>query len=286
MRALYWLFIGLSTVFSTGASSGSLPDGLLIVAYDGKSWNPYVVEKDRELKKLRHISDPVDVTWNASTETIYYRSSDGAISYNSLGVDTVSGQIKSLAATQLRANKAGLTWVELQDGRSSNTSLKAYSQATHKEVQLFEQASAQFHPVQYGRTLFYSHVSCRQRCRPLIQDVWRYDFTSGMSEQLTMLNGVTYLHSVSSDSRKGYISSNARGYYNIAELDLYTKQVSWVSTGAFTDTWPSVDRFGNVYFVRKDHGDSLMVLNKSTGKTSKVELPGYILKIRYLEISQ
>lgn len=279
------ILFALLGCLSIHATAERLPDGLLIVAFDGQDWHPYVVEAG-ELQKVKHISNPTDVTWNAKERVIFYRASDGDIRYESLITPGSSNNIKQVAATQLRAHAEGLTWVELQNGRSSNTTLKSYNQSTHQEVPLFEQASAQFHPVQSGNTLYYSHVSCRQRCRPLIQDIWKYDLVTGTSEQLTMLNSVSYLHSVNPKDAVGYISSNRNGYYNIAELDLRTKVITWISKGAFSDSWPSVDHTGNIFFVRKDKGDALMTYNRDSGQTLKINLPEDIQKIRYVEISK
>lgn len=278
------LFVLLGCL-SIHAAAERLPDGLLIVAFDGQDWHPYVVEAG-EFQKVKHISNPIDVTWNAKDRVIFYRASDGDIRYESLAAPSSGYNIKQVAATQLRAHPGGLTWVELQNGRSSNTILKSYNSTTDQEVPLFEQASAQFHPLQSGNTLYYSHVSCRQQCRPLIQDIWKYNLVTGTTEQLTMLNSVTYLHSVNSKNTLGYISSNYNGYYNIATLDLKTKAITWITKGAFSDSWPSVDHAGNIFFLRKDKGDVLMTYNKASGRSSTISLPEEIQKIRYVEISK
>lgn len=93
----------------------------------------------------------------------------------------------------------------------------------------------------------------------------------------------------------GYISSNANGYFNLAQLDITTEKLVWLTQGDTTDTFPALTVDGNLYFLRRDtSGQHLAVIRQAElahylsaendyPEVTLVKLPKYIQKLRYLE---
>lgn len=205
----------------------------------------------------------------------------------------LDGSTEKSGITQLRAGGKGAAFVKLVDGKSSDTKL-AYMDSDGKVEQFHDQASSQFHPLPAGDALYYAHVSCRLICNPIIQDVWRRNVKTGQAEQLTMLNATTYLHSVTQDGRLGAISSNARGYYHIAVVDLYSGDLVWLTNGQVTDSNPTIAGDDRVYFIRRLKEGSFLysapLVRDEASKENVMEpirhqLPKGITKVRYMEFT-
>lgn len=288
-----------SLLFSLPVFGSSLPDNLMIVAYDGQAWYPYVTVEGG-WKKITQIKNPTDVTWQAGSETIFFKGDDSKLyRYNLKNNKPQSFSSNSDDGyTQLRVSSdrpAKLSVVKLIDGKSADTIIAVYDDATESFLDTIKQSSAQFHPYLSGNHLYYSHVSCRLICEPLIQDVWRHNLKTRKTEQLTRLNATTYLHSVSNNHSFGYISSNKNGFYNIAKLDLSSGQTEWLTNGTYTDTYPTATESGKLFFLRRTtSGIDLMSFSSEQLKLSSQEaitplvepLPSGVSKVRYLEFSK
>jgi len=303
------LSISLLLVMNSAVSKADDTQTLMIVGYDGKSWFPYIakITKDKTIKskdwnKIKTIRDPAYLTRQPVSGNLYIKGNDGRLyhyrSKNKLLKPLFSNdkEIKLNNYTQLRANQKGLTMVELIEGKSRDTRL-VYADSNDRSPtssplmrSLLKQASAQFHPLLTDKSLFYAHVSCRAVCSPIIQEVWKQEKVTGKARQLTLLNATTYLHSVDNQERFGFISSNKRGYYHIAKLDLISNKVVWLTQGQVTDGYPSVSSNNDVYFIRRTpEGTKLMMVSSDKGnskvKLHKITLPQGIKKIRYLELT-
>jgi hypothetical protein len=308
MMAMKHVFIRgvLSILFCcsmTSLARADLPPGLMMVAYDGASWHPYIVKTGAEgWVKIEDVRDPACVTWQYEKDTFLIKQNDGRISSYQLDTRefTQLPSFDELSVTQLRATQQGVVMVHLMDGKSRDTSiLSAESSADKPNVkrprEVLRQASAQFHPYVHNDRLYYAHVSCRAECKPLIQEVWSKNLLSGRTRQLTLLNATSYLYSVTADDRYGFISSNQRGYYHLVRLDMVSGETSWLTGGAVTDSFPSAAPNGDLYFIRRTPaGSRLMKLPgavKSRGVVSEevvehIQLPADVQKIRYLELNQ
>ncbi len=302
------ILLGVALLFSMSFSFAKTTNTqtLMLVGYDGKSWFPYVAKitrgkplKSNDWKKIKTIRNPAYLTLQPQTGNIYVKGNDGRLyRYTSknkvlkLLLPSGNGNETQLNNyTQLRANKNGLVMVELVEGKSRDTRLVYVDDAPSSLIVklILKQASAQFHPVLSGKSLFYAHVSCRAVCSPIIQEVWKQDRVTGKAQQLTLLNATSYLHSVDSQERFGFISSNQHGYYHIAKLDLASNKVTWLTQGQVTDSYPSVSDDA-IYFIRRTpKGTKLMSLNIESDNVNisprTVSLPHGIKKIRYLELT-
>jgi hypothetical protein len=272
-----------------------LPAGLMIVAYDGTSWHPYVImAAGDDWSKIEQVSDPAAVTWIPARRSMLVKAADGGLcSYHLerrefLPLSPLAGK----AVTQLRAHRNGVMMVQLTDGRSSATQLLSLDADAAGASEILRQQSAQFYPYLHNGWLYYAHVSCRAECRPLIQEVWRKDMASGLTSQLTRLNAVSHLYSASDDGHYGFLVSNQRGYYHLARLELESGEISWLTRGQVTDSHPSIAADGKLYFIRHTPtGSRLMRLNgamttdKTLRRLEEIELPADVEKIRYLEIA-
>lgn len=300
-----------STLFyfsMTSLAYAGLPAGLMIVAYDGVAWHPYIVKtRNGGWVKIDDVRDPAALTWQRQKNVFLIKGNDGGISSYQLETEE-SARLPfydESSVTQLRAYRQGVVMVRLMDGRSRDTRILVSENDVGKlninksnfsePHEILRQASAQFHPHIHNDQLYYAHVSCRAECRPLIQEVWSKNLLTGRTQQLTLLNATSYLYSVAADSRYGFLSSNQRGYYHLALLDLLSGEVSWLTGGAVTDSFPSVDPDGDLYFIRRTSaGSRLMKLPaaaKRGGFVSEeiletIELPDAVQKIRYLELNQ
>ena len=276
----------------------ALPDGMMIIAYDGEDWFPYISQPvSNTWKKIDAVENPAGVTWQPASGRFFIRRSDGRL-HDYLTPDNKSGELRrddAMNLTQLRAHSDGVLAVELIDGKSRETRIVAIGDDTGNEI-LVRQESAQFHPFRHGDRLYYAHVSCRLECEPLIQEVWEKNLVSGQTRQLTVLNATSYLHSVDSTGRHGFISSNKKGYYNLGRLDLATGDLIWLTNGEATDSYPSIARNGSLYFLRRTaEGTGLVrlenVLEQAVANVAglgaeSIPLPEGVRKVRYLEISQ
>ena len=294
MRLLFAL-IALHPPAMAGGSAG-LPDRLLIIGFDGENWYPYLSQPlENSWRKITAIHNPVSVTQQTGSGRFLFKGSDGRL-YEYMDGDTAPKLLQdfdSASFTQLRAFEDGFLMVELVDGKSSDARLVTLGN-DYSRTPLLRQDSAQFHPLRRGNRLYYSHVSCRLECEPLIQEIWVKNLVTGHARQLTLLNATSYLHSLDRSGRYGYISSNANGYYNLARLDLSTGEVVWLTSGRLTDSYPAVADDGALYFLRRTpKGTRLMRLAHPQGRSEiplddveAVPLPEEIQKVRYLEISR
>ena len=281
---------------------------IMIVGYDGAHWYPYVAQlitkktiEQAHWQKIETVSNPVAITRQPESGDFFVKKDNGEITRYLSSRSNEKAVLKesplpvlqsdTLNYTQLRAHAGGALAVQLQEGKSRQTSIMDIT--TPNMATLVNQASAQFHPLKTKNNLFYAHVSCRLACDPVIQEVWRRDLVSGDTQQLTLLNSTSYLHSVDHDERFGYISSNQSGYYHLARLNLSTKKVDWLTQGQVTDSYPSYSNSDALYFIRRDtQGTRLLRLPKATTSLAisdhlldDIPLPEKIKKIRYLEIS-
>ncbi len=292
------LFIILLAEPARTVALAALPEGLMIIAYDGENWFPYISQPEGNTwKKIDAIENPAGVTWQPASGRFVVRQSNGRLNdYLPLANKPVGlRRDDAMNLTQLRAYSDGVLAVELIDGKSRETRIVAIEDDTGNDI-LVRQESAQFHPVRHGNRLFYAHVSCRLECEPIIQEVWEKDLLSGRTRQLTLLNATSYLHSIDSTGRYGFISSNSKGYYNLGRLDLATGALIWLTDSEATDTHPSIAGDGSLYFLRRTaDGTDLMRLGNvldhagaaAAGPAAEsIPLPDGVRKVRYLEISQ
>ena len=282
----------------TSPACADLPAGLMMVAYDGASWHPYIVKSGADgWIKIEDVRDPASVTWRHETDAFLIKQNDGRIS--SYQLDTKEFRqlptFDDSSVTQMRAYRQGVVMVRLMDGKSRDTSILSVEESVEKPHEILRQASAQFHPYIHNDQLYYAHVSCRAECKPLIQEVWRKHLQSGRTRQLTLLNATSYLYSVTADDRYGFISSNRHGYYHLARLDLLSGEIDWLTGGAVTDNFPSVAADGDLYFIRRTPaGSRLMKLPAAVNSrgilpeevVEHIQLPADVQKIRYLELNQ
>jgi hypothetical protein len=280
------------------SATSVLPAGLMMIGFDGTSWHPYVSESlTNSWRKIAAISNPAGVTYQSYAGRFLFKESDGRL-YEYMDGDsapTPLQQFDSTSFTQLRAFDEGFVMVKLVDGKSRETELVSLYD-DYRPASVVRQVSAQFHPLYHGNRLYYSHVSCRLECEPLIQEVWVKDLITGNARQLTLLNATSYLHSIDRSGRYGFISSNSDGYYNLARLDLSTSAITWLTTGRFTDSYPTIVDDSTLYFLRRTpEGTRLMRLADAlggpeafadTGNAETVHLPDGVEKVRYLENSR
>lgn len=302
-QASIWLISLLLNFTITSLAYADLPAGLMIVAYDGSSWHPYIVPGGSDnWIKIEDVRDPANLTWQREEGYFLIKENDGRISSYHLD----AGEFSRLPffdeshVTQLRAYRQGVVMVRLMDGKSRDTSIlsaatSAGKPGVNKPGEILRQASAQFHPYIHNQHLYYAHVSCRAECKPLIQEVWRKELLSGRTQQLTLLNATSYLYSVTADGRYGFLSSNQRGYYHLARLDLESGQIGWLTGGKVTDSFPSISADGDLYFIRRSaSGSRLMKLPAAAKRrgvvpeavAENIQLPADVQKIRYLELNQ
>ncbi len=220
------IFLLLCLTGTVEASSKIINQGVMIVAYDGVAWYPYILDVNNRWNKIKEIKDPSGVTWQPESGNFFVKGNDRKLYFfdskkrllSPLKVLGTKAE-KNNSYTQLHAYEQGIVMVKLVDGKSRDTQLIGIDNQS-KIKTLLKQASAQFHPLRYKNYLYYAHVSCRLECSPLIQEVWRKNLISGKTEQLSLLNAVSYLHSIDDAGHYGFLSSNKNSFYHIARMDL------------------------------------------------------------------
>lgn len=297
IKAITLIILTLSGLLFPIAGVSSAVQEMLILAYDGEAWYPYLRSTDQsDWKKITAIRDPAYLTWDKHNGQFFIKNNEGKLTRYDLetqALSTISG-LEKKTFTQLRAADNELLMVELIDGKSRDTQIISMNKQDEL-TKAIRQSSAQFHPYQYRQQLYYAHVSCRIECTPLIQEIWKKNKNTGRAHQMTRLNATSYLHSVDLNERYGFLSSNQHGFYHLARIDLKTEDVQWLTQGQVTDTFPSISRQGELFFIRRTpEGSSLMQLPKSAvmdnvmsdkGSAEPVSLPQEIKKLRYLEIN-
>ena len=296
------IFLIFCLIGTVDASGKVINQGLMIVAYDGKAWYPYVLDfkkNENQWVKIKEIEDPSGVTWQSKSGDFFVKGNNRKLYFFDVTKRVLSPleafddqAEKDNSYTQLRAYDKGLVMVKLVDGKSRDTQLMGLDNKSNITT-LLKQTSAQFHPYIYDNYLYYAHVSCRLECRPLIQEVWRKNLISGETEQLSLLNAVSYLHSIDSTGQYGFLSSNKNGFYHIARIKIKTQEVEWLTNGQVTDSFPSITKAGDLFFIRHTTaGSKLMMLESKyiqnheiTEESYKqIPLPKEIQKVRYLEL--
>ncbi len=277
-----------------------LADDVMLIAYDGQHWYPYLLSFDpsnpakiKTHNKISALPDVRHVTRDPKTSIIYFESIDGRLG-RLKSADTDIEWLEPLDVrdvTQIRVFDNVMFLVELVDGKSGDTHIGRYDLQTKRYAHLFKQESSQFLPFVTEGVLYYSNVSCRLACDPLIQDVWAFNLRSLKTKQITMLNAITSLHSAT--ATYGYISSNAEGHYRIGRIDIKSNQIRWLTDGSSSDSNPSLSASGALYFLRNGiNGAQLMLINDPydqkgrppvKSEAQSVSLPAGIQKIRYLE---
>lgn len=304
MRKRKMLFVYILVIFCLSLSVQAalkLPKGLLIVGYDGLDWSPYfILEEDGDWIKIEEIKNPSHLTWDSESGFIYIKGNDTKYYRYQLDLKI----LKPLTVfdkgsyTQLRAYSKGVLSVQLLEGKSRDTHILSVERDDSKLTTLVRQSSAQFHPYIRHNQLYYAHVSCRIDCIPLIQEIWQKNLSTRRTKQLTLLNATSYLHSVDNANQYGYISSNQQGFYHLAQLNIITGDLLWLTEGKVTDSFPSISENGDLYFIRRlSSGSRLMKISMQDMLKLKlveglshinyetISLPSSIQKIRYLELS-
>jgi|GEM_PF-7019371 len=278
-----------------------LAEDIILIAYDGQHWYPYLLGIDPSIPtkikthtKIAALPDVRHVTRDPKTSIIYFESIDGRLG-RLKAADSEVEWLEPLDVrdvTQIRVFDNVMFMVELVDGKSGDTHIGRYDLLTKRYAHLFKQESSQFLPFITEGVLYYSNVSCRLACDPLIQDIWAFNLRSLKTRQITMLNAITSLHSAT--PTYGYISSNAEGHYRIGRINFENNYIQWLTDGASaSDSHPYLSESGALYFLRNDmKGTHLMVINDPNEKKGQpsgkftahpVSLPNGIQKIRYLE---
>lgn len=301
------LTIFLMVSMSAVAETTPKRDTLLIVGWDGAAWFPYLLdlsvpEGKRSWKKVDLKQNFSSITRLPKTDELVFKGDDGKF----YQADSKGRNVRELGAlgerdgtkasyTHIRADRETLALVELQEGKSQTTqigllSLDAITKNASAIHYPLNQAAAQFHPILTNNFLYYAHVSCRLACKPVIQEIWRQNRVTGLSEQLTLLNATSYPHSLNASETAIYFSSNKRGYYHIGRFDLEASEVQWITDGAVTDSFPSISSAGDLYWIRSTlEGYFLMrSLGAEAAEAAPVEsivTPKAVNKFRYLEIS-
>lgn len=294
------IFLSLS-VFSQSEETTS-KDVFLILAYDGDAWYPYLqtIESNEGIsskgwKKLKGIKNPALVTRQPETGKLFFKAEGGVIyssAHDGKNIEAVlpEAEYKNRSFTQLHAAERGLYLVELVDGKSSDTHLLYLDDGEKAPTVLVNQVGPQFNPYAEKHELFYSHVSCRVDCGHLIQEVWSRDLRLKYAKQLTLLNGISSVHSVSDNYL--FISSNANGNYHLARIERASGEVEWLTEGDAVESYPSVSKKGDLYFIQRNaEGTQLKKITSITGdldtlQVVSVAMPDEIKKLRYLEITQ
>lgn len=188
--------------FARGADEAA---SVLVIALIKNDWYPLRLQFDQKrpeniirVIKYSHIKNPAQATWSASRQALLIEAQDGRLGWADAGGKTVKWLIQAPYKHYIQLRTAGdkIYLVELENGTSSETQLLSFDLDMKQQKVLFTQQASQFNPYFADGQLYYSHVSCRLACSPVIQDVWVFDPVSEKIKQLTRLNAISSLDSV------------------------------------------------------------------------------------------
>jgi Tol biopolymer transport system component len=289
-RRSYWLITLLVVVASQAIASGAsaqLPPGLMFVGLKEGQWRLHVVDARGRVSVVATDTEPRTPAYSVSQRRIAYVASDGTL--REIELD------KSREQPLLRASPEGtftqpayvpgsteLFIVMLHQGNSVDTDIARIDRAAGTALPLVRKRSAQFEPAPAsdGRRLYYSHVACTMECGKILQELWVHDRTTGIAEQLTLLNAIARQPAVAEDGAL-YFASNRLGHYHIWRLAPGAAAPEPLTEGAVVDTYPAPAK-GGVYFVRRTQSGVKLMHRRPTGELEVLPLPAGIEDIRDL----
>ncbi len=127
------IFLMLLLAFIANMSvvfAGETKTGLLIVAYNGSSWFPYINDdaQSKQWRRVDEIENPAVITRQANSNYFFFKGDDLKLyRYDDKKKEKQTIDLKddkptsSKTYTQLRAYQNGLALIELMQGKSRNT---------------------------------------------------------------------------------------------------------------------------------------------------------------------
>lgn len=273
------------------AASAELPEGLLFVALREDTWQIHRVDGRGEARPIPTPTEPRTPAYSASTGRIAYVSAAGDVHEIELasGDDTVLVRKTDQQAYTQPTYAPGsdvLYVVTLRQGNSVDSDITRVDRATGKTVPVLLHRSAQFEPTpsRDGHRLYYSHVACAAECGKIIQEIWALQLASGVTEQLTLLNGISR-QPVEGEDGTLYFSSNRDGNNHLWRLPRIGAAPERLTDGRVTDDSPAP--IGDaVYFVRRERGATRLMRWRQERGVAPVDLPAGISAIRDLRVGQ
>ena len=270
----------------------NLPLEMSFIGLQDNGWRLYtIVSSDSMLKQIPTILEPRTQTVNAQTRKVAYIGPDASlieISIDDRTERTVLSAGNDYAYAQPTYDAQGKTLfvVALKKGASVDTDILMRKDGEWSV--LIKQRSAQFEPYFHPpNTLYYSNVHCTEDCGHIIQEIWRKDLVSGVSEQVTLVNAIARQPVVSSDGKWLYFSSNKAGNFHIWRLSLESSEYERLTDGNVTDESPALDASDRLFFVRHSRDEPTEILMwEKDGALTVLPLPKEIEGIRDLEISR
>jgi len=267
----------------------ALPEGMSFVGLENNEWKAFVVDKKGTARPVKNVSNPRQITWSAQASRLVYLDASGAVIALDLGsskkTELVGANYRD-SFTQLRFAPAGsaLWAVRLKDRQSETASLEVYDEKRKEFVIAHPQRGANFDPAILDSTLLYTHVSCVVGCGQIMQEVWIKNTTTGIAQQLTLMNSLSRHPVLDLRQQRVVFSNNQNGNYHLWSMPLSGGKVSpqELTSGDVTDVEPAIDKTGGLFWIRRVNGrGALMRLDKGVEK----EIPVGVADIRDLEIT-
>ncbi|MEX2473873.1 TolB family protein [Marinobacter sp.] len=284
------LVLGALVHLNVSASGcNSYPEGMAFMGYEGDRWKLYVAESQGEFDAKEIPVEPRSFTYHSDNAALLYIGIDDGI-YLSRGGrhHRLSKPEGNSSYTQPAFSPDGVTvyLVEMKDGNSQNTDIVQLDINSETFSPVSTQRSAQFEPFASQSRLLFSHVTCVESCGRIIQEVWSRDLASGTSEQVTLLNNISKQAVYLEADNRIYFSSNSDGNYAIWTHDLSQRETIRLTNGPGIDLYPAVSGDGQVFFIRREAGQSRLMCKNSAEGAIEMPIPVTITDIRELKVSQ
>ncbi len=299
MRVAFAIMSFIICIISTSvhAVCQTWPKGMVFVGLTDAGWNTYVVTKSSSPPvKVNLNTEARTPVFSATQKSLIYIDEAGQLSRYSLATQKTVVLLKpsaeaSYAQPEFDEANNSVYVVELKQGKSVDTDIiklvLTLSKSKPKHGPVIIQRSAQFEPHHTNDWLYYSNVHCVVGCGKIIQEIWRYHITSGLAEQVTLLNSISRQPSTDQQHNWLYFSSNAAGHYHIyrqALNDKNTTTIEQLTQGTVTDMSPVMYQ-GQLFFIRQSAQQAQLMCRDNSGQVHAMTLPTGIKDLRDLEIN-
>jgi Tol biopolymer transport system component len=261
---------------------------LSFIALEDDTWSIVVCEDMQHCQAIQTEQEPRTYDYNFQNGDLVYIASDKSVRVIHNQTEKLIIQSEKDAYTEPSFINGGIEimLVQLIDGNSKKTKVITTDLNGIKVHTLVSQYSTALEPYSPdGEQIYYANVSCVDGCGKIIQEIWHKDTTTGVANQLTLLNTLSHQPRLDKEKKMIYFSSAKAGNYHIWKYDLKNRSVEQVTFGDVTDGFPSPYKDGLLFLRRTGNKVTLMQLG-SKGDLQELKLHKAYQKIRNLKVKQ
>lgn len=285
MRYIFILIVNFYTLF------GSTIPEMAFLSYSGDAWQVTLIQSDGSSKDIKLKEEPRSFDYNFKTDAILYVGSAGKLYLYSNGSQReldLPYEKNSYIQPSFSCGTNEAYAVELIDNNSKSTRIVLIDLKNDTIERVVSQNSSQFEPSEIdARRLLFTSLTCNVGCGKLIQELWKKDRVSGISEQVTLLNSFSNNPSVHFNGESVFFSSNKNDSYHIWAKNLNSdKRSVELTKGDFSDTSPAAITKDSFLYIHQDGANYSIMHGDIKGNSYKIELAMQYKQIRQLKVNR